>query len=72
MKNSGYVIMVVYPIISNTVVAASGLHTKLKKMVSEQGESDFAQYVAGLVKYVRRTGDRSLSPPSLAYRWTRR
>lgn len=43
------------PIISNTVVAASGLHTKLKKMVSEQGESDFAQYVAGLVKYVEKS-----------------
>lgn len=40
------------PIISNTVVAASGLHAKLKKMVLEQGESVFAQYVAGLVKYV--------------------
>lgn len=43
------------PIISNTVVAASGLHTKLKKMVAEQGESDFAQYVAGLVKYVEKS-----------------
>lgn len=39
------------PIIKNTTETASALHDKLKKIVEEQGESAFAQYVVGIVKY---------------------
>lgn len=39
------------PIISGTVGTASGLHTKLKKILTEQSETDFAKYLGGLVKY---------------------
>lgn len=39
------------PIISETVETASGLHAKLKKILAEQGETEFAKYVGGLVRY---------------------
>lgn len=39
------------PIISKTIETASLLHTKLKKIVAEQPESDFAKYVVGIVSY---------------------
>lgn len=39
------------PMISGTVGTASGLHTKLKKILTEQSETDFAKYLDGLVKY---------------------
>ena len=39
------------PLISQTVESASGLHNKLKKMFAEHGDSDFAKFVAGIVKY---------------------
>lgn len=39
------------PIFSNTIETASSLHTKLKKIVAEQPESDFAKYVMGIVSY---------------------
>jgi len=39
------------PIISETIESASGLHAKLKKILAEQGETEFAKYVGGLVKY---------------------
>lgn len=39
------------PMIAETVVTASGLHTKLKKILTEQVEYEFAKYVGGLVKY---------------------
>lgn len=39
------------PIIKNTTETASALHEKLKKIVDEQSESAFAQYVVGIVKY---------------------
>ena len=39
------------PIISETIETASGLHTKLKKILAEQGETEFAKYAGGLVRY---------------------
>ena len=47
------------PIIENTTETASALHDKLKKIIAEQGESEFAQYVKGVVKYEEenREGD---------------
>lgn len=39
------------PIISETIETASGLHAKLRKILAEQGETEFAKYVGGLVKY---------------------
>ena len=39
------------PIISETIETASGLHAKLKKILAEQGETEFAKYVGGLVRY---------------------
>ncbi len=39
------------PMISGTVGTASGLHTKFKKILTEQSETDFAKYLGGLVKY---------------------
>lgn len=39
------------PLITQTVESSSGLHNKLKKMLAEQGDSDFAEFVAGVVKY---------------------
>ncbi len=39
------------PIVSNTIETASALHTKLKKIVAEQPESDFAKFVMGVVAY---------------------
>lgn len=39
------------PIISETVGTASVLHNKLKKILAEQADSDFAKYVARLVNY---------------------
>lgn len=39
------------PIVSNTIETASSLHTKLKKIVAEQPESDFAKFVMGVVAY---------------------
>lgn len=39
------------PMISETVGTASGLHTKLKKILAEQSETDFAQFVGHLVNY---------------------
>lgn len=39
------------PMISETIGTASGLHTKLKKILAEQRETDFAQFVGHLVNY---------------------
>ncbi len=39
------------PIISETIETASGLHSNLKKILAEQGETEFAKYAGGLVKY---------------------
>lgn len=39
------------PMIAETVATASGLHAKLKKILDEHGESEFAKFVGGLVQY---------------------
>ena len=39
------------PIISETIETASSLHAKLKKILAEQGETEFAKYIGGLVRY---------------------
>jgi hypothetical protein len=39
------------PLISQTVESASGLHNKLKMILAEHGDSDFAKFVARVVKY---------------------
>ena len=45
------------PMISETIGTASVLHTKLKKILAEQGETEFAKYVRGLVNY--EEGDKA-------------
>lgn len=39
------------PIIENTIESSSALHDKLKKIIAEHGEDEFAQYVMSIVKY---------------------
>lgn len=39
------------PIIANTTETASGLHGKLKNILENQGESEFATFIAGTVAY---------------------
>ncbi len=45
------------PIIEKTTETASALHDKLKKIIAGQGESEFAQYVKGIVKYEEENKD---------------
>lgn len=47
LENKDYYV----PIIAETIETASGLHSKLKKILTKQGNTDFAKYVSGLVKY---------------------
>lgn len=39
------------PMISVTVETASGLHSKLKDIIKNSGDTDFAKFIAGSVKY---------------------
>ena len=45
------------PIIEKTTETASALHDKLKKIIAGQGESEFAQYVKGIVQYEEENKD---------------
>lgn len=39
------------PMISETIETASGLHGKLKNIIKNSSDTDFAKYVVGIVKY---------------------
>lgn len=43
------------PMISGTVETASGLHKKLKSIVKNANDTDFAKYVAGIVRYEKES-----------------